>query len=160
SSAVQDTCLEGPPLLPSHALELRTVALMLRIAEAEISDKAPRARNIENLAHLEWIENGHPSHADPFRACGEPHRAHCCNHGILDHLRHGLAPKTMPDRGCAIGEHGDLARRLFEARQLECSVTGRLFARIAPQCVHIAVLEIVEHALASAQIVDDRESPR
>src|SRR5262249_5770617 len=122
--------------------------------------KAPRARNIENLAHLEWIENGHPSHADPFRAWGEPHLPHSCNPGILDHLRHGLAPNTSPNRASALGQHGNLPPPPFGSRHFECSVTGRLFARIAPQCVHIAVLEIVEHALASAQIVDDRESPR
>src|SRR3989442_233865 len=72
-SAAQDASLRPPSLSPPRALELRLVALGLRIAEAEIADEAPVVRDIEHAVHARRIEDRDPTHSDALGARREPH---------------------------------------------------------------------------------------
>jgi len=52
--------------------------------------------------------------ADAFRPCHEPQRVNGDSHGVVERCRHSQAPEPMTLRRRAVGEHGDLTRRVVE----------------------------------------------
>src|ERR1700720_112190 len=66
----------------------------------------------------------------------------------------------MSDRCGAVGEHRELARRLFESGQFQRGICGGHFARIGLERIRVARLERVANHLAATGIVDHDEPPR
>src|SRR5712692_2601462 len=124
SLTTQHASFRTPSPFAPGALELRLVALDLRIAEAEIADEPPWGRNIEDVIHARWVENRYPAQPDALRARREPHHAHGRHDRIFSHFRHRPSPKAVSDLGRAIGERRELARSLFEPRQFELGEFG------------------------------------
>src|SRR5262252_966240 len=159
SSAAKHAQLRISALLPAGALELRSVTFGLRITETKIPDKPPGPRDIENLVHAGRIKNRNPTHADILGARRQPHRRDCRDGGIFGHFRHCPAPKSMSDRGCAVGKYRELARRLLKPGQFEARIFGSPFACVGFERVRIAGLEHGTNGLATPRILDHDEAP-
>ena len=79
---------------------------------------------------------------------------------IIERLRHGQAPQPRSLRGGAIGEHGDLAGRIVEARKLEPRIERGAVRRLHRQRIFVAHLERGADGGAAALVLDDDETPR
>src|SRR5580704_1826582 len=153
-----DGSWQAPPL-PSALLELRDRIVGLRIAETEIADEFPFGGHVERYRNRRGIEDRDPAHANTLRAGGKPDRVHRRHRRIVDHLRHGVAPKAMALRRRAIGEHRQMAGRFIQAGELELCVKAGAAAALRGERLRIAGCEILPNGGAGRGVLDDDEAP-
>src|SRR6266702_5206622 len=124
----QRKLVRAAPGFPLRLLQFGLVAFRLGIADAEIGDEFPGAWHVENGVDAVWTQDRDPAEPDTLGTCGEPHCGDRRHHGVFRCLGHGRAAEAVADIARLVREHREVARCLFQARELERGITGRPFA--------------------------------
>src|SRR5262249_60272749 len=110
-------------------------------ADGEMAEEDAGGRTVEDGGEARRIEDRHPADAEAFGAGGEPQRVDGNDHGIVERLGHGEAAEPTPLRGRAVCEHGELARCVVEAGELEPRIERGAVWRLRTKRVGVALLQ-------------------
>ena len=160
-SAVQHAGLRASTLFPSGALKLRSVALDLRIAEAEIADETPALRNVENACSCAPDRESKPS---PCRCPRRAPRATSSQIAVTAEYSaiSGMVrrPRPCPTSVVRSANTANWHGASSSPASLSAAYLRRQLARIGFERVGVAGLEGVANVRAAGGIVDHDEPPR
>lgn len=83
----------------------------------------------------------------------------CGDRRIVDHLRHRVTPETIPLRGRAVGEDGDVTGGLVEPGELQLRILRDAFRSLSGARGGVSGNEISPDCSTAGRIVDDDKAP-
>ena len=160
ASPAQDECLRVAARFPTGPLEFGHIGFGLRIANAEVAEKAPALGERVRILFQPPVSVSAPSpcqcprRAPPAIACGSP-RPPSIRPFPASFYGQARVPGRSWRRQTPQAGKGPLQRPVSFSRAY-CSPN----CLRGVQCVGVAALEVFKHGLAALRVIDDDKAPR